>query len=232
MESGGTHLRHTLSSEQLNATSNSDGKATYSPPLSSIVPAGPQTLRVTFAATKNYLEATKEVTINVKRAETAIEWWEPEDELSITYGTPLSDVQLNATKKGILSSTGILSDPGELKYTPGPGTVLSAGLGQKLRVESPATANFEAAVKEIEIDVLPLLPVIDWDNPLDMQEGDPLTTDQLNAKCENGGSLVYTPPLGTVLPVGDGQSLQVTVEATANTMQATKTVKVNVKPAN
>lgn len=212
-----------LTGTQLNATSNSDGGPTYVPAIDTVLEVGSgQTLKVTFAATKNFLEGSREVQLNVLPAPQVIQWSNPAD---ISYGTALGDTQLNATTVG--------SQPGaeQLVYDPPVGTVLNAGAAQKLRVEAPANKNYEKAIKEVEINVLRITPVIEWKNPADMKAGDKLTTDQLNAICFNGGPLIYSPPLDTVMNAGDGQVLSVLIAETPNTLAATKQVIVNVKPA-
>jgi hypothetical protein len=64
---------------------------------------------------------------------------------NITYGTPLSTTQLNATA----------SVAGNFLYTPAAGTVLPAGNGQALRVDfSPAdTSKYNATTKTVTINV-------------------------------------------------------------------------------
>ena len=55
-----------LSAEQLNATiTGSTGAATYDPPLGTILSAGRHTLSVTYAPDDNYVESSKNVTIDV-----------------------------------------------------------------------------------------------------------------------------------------------------------------------
>lgn len=53
-------------------------------------------------------------------------------------------------------------------------------------------------------------PVISWPKPADIGFGTELSIRQLNATANAPGTLAYTPPAGTVLPVGNGQALSVT----------------------
>ena len=74
------------------------------------------------------------------------------------------------------------------------------------------------------------LPVITWENPAVLPLGDPLTEDQLNAKANVPGTFVYTPALGTVLPLGENQELRVDFTPSVPTHQATSaTVMINVR---
>src|SRR5205085_12583641 len=100
-----------LSSIELSATASVPGSFVYIPAAGSIPAAGTDTISVTFTPTDttNYTTATKTVQINVTQAAPVITWANPG---SISYGTPLSSPQLNAS-----ASTG-----GSFVYTPAIGT--------------------------------------------------------------------------------------------------------------
>src|SRR5205807_1639309 len=104
-----------LSATQLNATASVPGTLIYTP-AAGIPAAGTDTLTVTFTPTDttNYTTATKTVQITVTSAAPVITWANPGN---ITYGTPLSSTQLNASA----------STAGSFVYTPAAGTVLPAG---------------------------------------------------------------------------------------------------------
>jgi hypothetical protein len=92
-----------LSGTQLNATDSQPGTFVYTPGSGTVLPAGTQTLSVTFTPSNPlYGVETKQVQIVVQPATTII-WPTP---TPITYGTPLSGFQLDAT-----ASTGIISVP-------------------------------------------------------------------------------------------------------------------------
>jgi hypothetical protein len=55
---------------------------------------------------------------------------------------------------------------------------------------------------------------LSWANPADIVYGTALSGTQLNATANVSGSFVYTPPAGTVLNVGNGQTLSVTFTPT------------------
>lgn len=104
---------------QLNAIASVQGNFVYSPAAGTVLTAGGQTLSVTFTPTDttDYTTATATIT-----------WTNP---APITYGTPLSSAQLNASA----------SVSGAFNYSPPGGTVLSAG-SQTLSVKfNPTDAN-------------------------------------------------------------------------------------------
>ena len=92
-----------LSNTQLNATDAQPGAFVYTPGSGTLLPAGTQTLSVTFTPTSPlYGVETKTVQIVVQPATTII-WPTP---TAITYGTPLTGFQLDAT-----ASTGTITVP-------------------------------------------------------------------------------------------------------------------------
>jgi N-acetylneuraminic acid mutarotase len=110
-----------LGSTQLNATATYGGATVagtyiYSPAAGTILPAGTQTLTVTFTPTDttDYATVSASTTITVTQATPVITWQNP---ASIDYGTALSSAQLDATA----------SVSGTFAYSPAAGTVLSAG---------------------------------------------------------------------------------------------------------
>jgi len=135
-----------LSGTQLNATANTPGTFTYTPPATTVLNAGNgQTLSVNFVPTDtaNYNNASKNVSINVLKGAPVITWSNPAD---ITYPTALSATQLNATA----------NVPGVFTYTPPALTVLNGGNGQILSVNfvPTDTANYSNASKNVSINVL------------------------------------------------------------------------------
>jgi hypothetical protein len=77
-----------------------------------------------------------------------ITWANP---ASITYGTPLSASQLNAT-----ASYNSVAVPGTFKYTPALGTVLPAGASQSLSVTfTPSSSNYATVTTTALINVNP-----------------------------------------------------------------------------
>jgi hypothetical protein len=105
-----------LSTTQLNASAPIPGTFAYNPAEGTVLQAGAQTLTVTFTPddSNDYKGATAQVLLTVNQALPTITWPAP---ASITAGTALSSVQLNATA----------SVPGVLTYSPTAGTVLPVG---------------------------------------------------------------------------------------------------------
>jgi hypothetical protein len=95
-----------LSGTQLDATATLNGHAfpgsfTYSPAAGTVLPAGTNTLTTIFTpSTPGYGQETASVQIKVNPEPTVIIWATP---TPITYGTPLSDLQLDA-----IASTGVV----------------------------------------------------------------------------------------------------------------------------
>ena len=99
-----------LSSAQLNATDNAPGGGTYTytPAAGTVLPVGTQTLSVTFTPNNStYATETATVQIVVSKGPFLI-WPTP---IPITYGTPLTNFQLDAT-----ASNGIIQVPLESYY--------------------------------------------------------------------------------------------------------------------
>src|SRR5207253_6494778 len=84
------------------------------------------------------------------------------------------------------------------------------------------------------INVLKATPAITWSNPADITYGTVLSATQLNATASVAGSFVYTPAAGTLLNVGNNQTLHVdfTPTDTANYNGTSKDVAINVLKAN
>jgi hypothetical protein len=74
------------------------------------------------------------------------------------------------------------------------------------------------------------VPVLTWSNPADITFGASLGSTQLNATADVPGSFVYSPPAGSVPPVGQ-QTLSVTfTPANSSYNSASKNVAINVLP--
>jgi len=164
----------------------------------------------------------------IQKATPTITWSNP---AAITYGTALGGTQLNATA----------SVAGTFVYTPPSGTVLDAGAGQNLHVDfTPTdTTNHNNASRDVTINVLKATPTVNWTNPANIVYGTALSGTQLNATFTwivNGSSVTvagtptYTPPSGTILLPGAGQTLHVAFAPTdtTNYNNASKDVTINV----
>jgi hypothetical protein len=211
-----------LSAAQLNATANVPGTFTYNPAAGTVLRAGSQILSVTFTPNDavDYNPATSSVTVLVNQAVSVLTWASP---APITYGTPLSAAQLNATA----------SVPGTFVYSPAAGAVLGAG-AQTLSVKfTPTDAiDYSTATAMVGLAVAQAKPVITWATPAPIAFGTPLSSTQLDATANVPGTFVYAPAAGTVLP-GGTQSLSVlfTPADSADYSTASASVALVVKQA-
>jgi len=204
-----------LSATQLSATSTVAGTFTYSPAAGIVLTAGQQTLTATFTPTDttDYTAASATVTLTVNQATPAITWAVP---AAITYGTPLSAAQLNA------SST----VAGSFTYSPAIGTVLGAGQ-QTLTVTFAPTdsINYTTAMASVTLTVNKATPAIIWAIPGPITYGTPLGGTQLNASSTVAGSFTYSPAAGTVLTAGQ-QTLTATFAPTDTSDYASASASV------
>lgn len=182
-----------LSGTQLNATSSVAGTFAYSPAAGTVPSVGTTQLTATFtpADTTDYNAATLNVplTVTAQTATAAISWSNP---ASITYGTALSGVQLNATA----------NVPGSFAYSPSAGTVLSAG-SQIISVTfTPADTNASPVTATRTLTITKATPQITWSSPAAVVAGTALSNAQLNATANVPGTFTYSPGAGTTLAAG------------------------------
>ncbi len=214
-----------LSSAQLDATANVPGTFSYTPAAGTVLNAGQQTLSVTFAPTDtiDYSSITKTTVITVTSGQPTLTWIP--NPATIPYGTALSSAQLDAT--AIV--------PGTFAYTPVAGTILAAGSQTLSTTFTPTdTSNFASVTRTVTVLVTKAMPAITWPTPADILAGTALSSTQLNATVAgvNGtalaGSLVYTPPAGTV-PAAGTQALSVQFAPSDTVDYNTTTASVQVQ---
>jgi hypothetical protein len=132
-----------LSATQLNAKASVPGTFAYTPAAGEVLPAGTHPLSVTFTPTETKDVATAQATVSltVAKATPIITWPTP---AAISYGNPLSGVQLNATALV----------PGTFVYTPAAGTVLTAGTQTLSVTFTPKdTADYTTAQATVSVVV-------------------------------------------------------------------------------
>jgi hypothetical protein len=118
-----------------------------------------------------------------------VEWSRPDP---ITYGTPLSKAQCNATT----------SVPGRFHYTPGEGIVLPAA-GHTLWVSFIPDSHPSLEIhSSTEVSVMKASADLRWPAPAAIPYGTALGARQLNATASIPGTFEYTPGPGEVLEVG------------------------------
>ena len=209
-----------LSSMQLNASANVPGTFVYSPAAGTMLPVGTTTLNVTFTPTDqvNYTTATASVPITVKALQIPpLSWIDPD---AISYGTPLSATQLNATS----------TVPGTFVYSPEAGTVLAVGLQALHVLFTPADAiTYSPRAYLVALTVNKATPQLTWATPAAISSGTVLGATQLDASANVPGTFAYSPAAGTTLPSGT-QTLTVTFTPTdPNYATATAAVVIAVK---
>lgn len=149
------------------------------------------------AAAPAYVSQTISLSGTATQITPAITWDTP---VAITYGTPLSAAQLNATA----------TVAGTFTYSPAAGTVLTVGEQTLTATFTPTdAANYATASATVTIAVDQATPVIIWPAPKPITYGTPLGAAQLNAKASVPGVFTYSPAAGTILNAGS-QTLSVT----------------------
>ena len=213
-----------LSATQLNATSTVAGFFTYSPAIGTLLTAGAQTLTATFIPTDttDYKTSTASVTITVNKATPTIAWAAP---AAITYGTPLTASQLNATS----------TVAGTFNYSPAAGSILNAGTQSLSVTFTPTdTTDYTTAVRSVSLTVNKAALIVTWATPAAIPYGTALSATQLDATSNAAGTYSYSPAAGTVLSVGN-HTLSVTFTpsnpANYTTTTAARTVTLTVNKA-
>jgi hypothetical protein len=218
-----------LGAAQLNATASNPndsssvtGSFVYNPASGTVLNAGNnQTLSVGFTPTDatNYNSpAQKSVSINVLKATPPISL----SNLSQTYdGTPKAPTAVT-TPSG-LSVTFTYTQNGSPVASP-------TNVGNYNVTATINDPNYQGSTSGILV-INQGTPVITWNNPANIVFGTPLSSTQLNATANVGGTFAYTPPSGTVLNVGSNQlSVTFTPTDTTNYTTASKNVSLTVDP--
>jgi hypothetical protein len=182
-----------LSSTQLNATTLNGvaGSYSYVPAAGTVLTTpGPQKVTVTFTPTNsNYKPVSQTQTLNVQVA--PVLTWNPP--AAISYGKTIYGAQLDATS----------NVPGTFVYNPASGTLLPAGQQTLSFTFTPTdTTSYTTATASVPLTVMQTNPVLTWNSPAPIAYGTALWAQQLNASASVPGTFVYTPPAGTVLPIG------------------------------
>jgi phospholipase C len=181
-----------LGAGQLDASSTVPGTFAYAPAPGVILPAGLQTLSVTFTPTDStdYTSATASVPLTVNQATPTLTW---EGLAPIKYGTALDASQLHA-RSGV---------PGTFAYAPAAGTILPAG-SQNLSVTFTPTdsTDYAAATATDTLSVNKAMPLLAWATPAPISYGTPVTATQENATANIDGAFRYSQPLGWLPKAG------------------------------
>jgi lysophospholipase L1-like esterase len=96
------------------------------------------------------------------------------------------------------------------------------------------TTNYTTVTSNVSINISKQNTYITWNNPSNITFGTALSNTQLNAVGSVPGTKIYDPAAGTILKVGDNQSLNVTLVPTDSTnySNSSKSVAINVTKGN
>jgi len=154
-------------------------------------------------------------------SQAVLQWAAP---AAISYGTALSGTQLDATS----------STQGTFAYSPGSGTVLTAGTHTLTATFTPAgSSSGSQTTVTTTITVNKATPTITWANPAAVPEGTALSSVQLDASASVAGTFAYSPAAGTTMSTAGNQPLSATFTPTdsADYASAQDTVTLVVNPA-
>jgi hypothetical protein len=162
--------------------------ATYS---TSTVHAGSHAITAVYGGGGSFAASTAAaIQQNVEQAVPSVSWATP---AAITYGTPISNTQLNASA----------NVPGAFQYFVPVGTILPAG-SEPLAVQFTPTdaTDYTTAIVDVNLVIKKANPVIAWATPAPITYGTALSGTQLKATANVPGSFSYSVSPGTVLPAG------------------------------
>jgi Flp pilus assembly CpaE family ATPase len=209
-----------LSATQLNASSSVPGRFEYAPSKGYVLATGTHTIWVTFipADAEKYATVQSSVQLTVTMATPIVRWPTP---ATITYGTPLSAAELNATSlvQGVFS------------YSPRVGEVLPPGVHTLTVNFTPAdTRKYTAKQATVVLNVRRATPLVTWRAPDPIAYGTALSVKELCATASVPGSFSYTPGIGAVLSAGTHNPLVIFTPAESEnftTAQAAVTLTVS-----
>lgn len=221
----------TISNGVNNCTANLSGSNGISTGFCNLTSttSGVKTITAIYTGDSNFNTSsdTESHTVNFNKANQTINFSSISNK---TYGdTPFT---LNATAtSGLAVSFNVISGPatisGNILTIIGTGTVT-------VRASQSGDSNYNAASNvDRSFTINKATPVITWSDPADIIYGTALSSAQLNANVNIGGTYVYSRSLGTILHAGDNQPLSVTFYPTdkTNYNNATKTVYIDVNKA-
>lgn len=188
---------------------NASGVATVSISLGTLAAGSyPGGIQISFAADNTYAASSSTSNLTVRQLTPAVTWTTPSP---IVYGMQLSSEQLDATATGL----GGAPLPGAFIYSPGPGSLLPAGIATLSVTFTPTdTTDYTTASQTVNLVVNQAVPMLSWAPPAAIGYGTALSATQLDAAAYGvggvtlPGNFVYTPAAGAVLG-GGTQTLSV-----------------------
>jgi hypothetical protein len=223
-----------LSSTQLNATSGGvAGTFVYTPPAGTILPAGSQSLSVTFTPTDtaDYSSQNATVTLTVNKAPLSV---------TPTAASRLYDVAnptFTGTLTGVIPGDGITATYSSGATLTTPVGVYSTGanaIAATLVDPNNKLANYSVTQNLGALTITQATPTLTWNTPAAITYGTALSAVQLNATSGGmAGTFAYTPAASTVLGAGS-HTLNVTFTPTdgVDYGPASASVTLTVNPAS
>ncbi|HEX3660851.1 MAG TPA: Ig-like domain repeat protein [Acidobacteriaceae bacterium] len=183
---------------------NVPGKYTYTTPTT-LPTAGTDSESVTFTPDDavDYDTVTGSVNVVVSKATLTVATLPTAS--AITYGQTLASSILT----GGTAASGGTSVPGSYAFTT-PTLEPTAGTdSESVTFTATDAVDYNTVTASVNVTVNQATTTVTWALPVSIIYGTPLSATQLNASANVLGSFTYTPPAGTILPVGAGQTLSV-----------------------
>jgi FG-GAP-like repeat/Bacterial Ig-like domain (group 3) len=136
-------------------------------------PGGTDSYQASYAGDCGFSATTSNTVAGSTLKASNLQWATP---APITYGTPLSATQLDATD----------NKNGTFVYTPAAGTVLNAGTNTLSVTFTPNNSNYAVETATVQLVVTKDTSVITWPTPTPITYGTALSGFQLNATASSG----------------------------------------------
>ena len=203
-----------LSTTQLNAIADVPGTFSYAPGIGAVPPAGIQSLGVLFTPTDSvtYATATLTTPLTVNHAPLSV----TASNATRAYG--VANPVFSGSLTGVLPGdtiTATFASSATITTTVGIYNAASAkAIIPTLVDPGSRLGNYAITSTNGTLAITQVTPSITWATPSAIVYGTSLSTTQLNATANVPGSFAYTPPIGTVLHAGAGQTLSLTFTPT------------------
>ncbi len=240
-----------LGSTQLDATASVAGTFVYSPAVGTVPNGGQgQNLSVLFTPTDSadYTAVHDSVTINVMPAQPAFTSALstppiPYGTASITLsgqiaapGSLIPSGNVSITLDGVTATAPINTTTGDFSADFNAASLGVAASPYTISYSFAGNADFASASSTTMLTLNKATPTVTWATPAGITYGTPLGSTQLDATASVAGTFVYTPAAGTILHVGQNQSLSVLFRpadaADYTTTGATTTIAVTATPTS
>jgi hypothetical protein len=180
----------------------------------------------------NFEPANATINIVVDKADPTITWEIADEDKTFTYGTGLSDKQLNAETNGVGEI--VYTDDDEDETVLAIEAVLDAGT-HTITATLPASSNYNEATATATIIVNQAETSIEWETPAPIAANTPISAAELNATANVDGNFAYTlngeDAEGQTLGVGNYTITATFTPNSANYKGSTATITLQVVQA-